>query len=142
MALGGLVCRSGVGPSLTTGRLVTHGLYTSGSPAPPPGSRVRGIVCRSGISPNSTRGLVVTHGLFVNTATPPVVTPAGYRSLWGAWFGGGAAAGTPTPPPPTADRIILGLSMVATGLTTLYALTPDLAKGLVEDDYGNIPDRH
>lgn len=46
-----------------------------------------------------------------------------------------------TPPPPVQNRIILGLSMVISGLTTLYALTPDLAKGLVEDDYGNIPNR-
>lgn len=44
-------------------------------------------------------------------------------------------------PPPTNVRIIVGISMTISGLTELYALTPDLAKGLVEDDYGNIPNR-
>lgn len=140
MALGGLVCRAGVGPSLTVGLFVTHGLYTGGTPASSSGSSVRGIVCRSGISPNSTRGLVVTHGLFVDSGSgPPPTSTAGFRSL-GAYWVGGACAVTTTPPPPSG-RVILGLSMVIAGLTELYGLTPDLAKGLVEDDYGNIPNR-
>lgn len=139
MALGGVVCRGGVGPSLTRGLFVTHGLYPGGS-TPPTGSRVKGIVCRSGISPNSTRGLVVTHGLFVNSGSAPPVTSAGFRSMAAFWIGG--ACNVSSTPPPPSGRIILGLSMVISGLTTLYALTPDLAKGLTEDDYGNIPNRH
>lgn len=38
------------------------------------------------------------------------------------------------PPPPANTRIIIGLTMVASGLTILYAITTNLDKGLVEDE--------
>lgn len=50
----------------------------------------------------------------------------------------GIAFNPPTPPP-TNTRIILGISMVAVGLTVLYGITTQLEKGLVEDDLNLIP---
>lgn len=43
------------------------------------------------------------------------------------------------PVPPSNSRIILGLSMVAVGLTVLYGITTQLDRGLVEDDLNVIP---
>lgn len=58
------------------------------------------------------------------------------------FIGGPAYAGipfSPPTPPPSNTAIILGLTMVAQGLTILSGLTTNLYKGLVEDELNNIP---
>lgn len=49
----------------------------------------------------------------------------------------GTYAGIPASnpvPPPVNTAIIVGLSMLAAGLTILYGITTNLEKGLVEDE--------
>lgn len=70
-----------------------------------------GIVCRGGVGPSVTTGLFVTHGL----------SPGGSN-----------------PPPPVNSAIILGLEMVAQGLTILSGLSTNLYKGLVKDELNKI----
>lgn len=63
---------------------------------------------------------------------------AGQRAM----VGGPAYAGipfSPPNPPPINSAIILGLTMVASGLTVLYGLDTALYKGIVEDDLNILP---
>lgn len=66
MALGGIVCRGGVGPSVTIGLFVTHGLMVGGSTPPPTNTAIikglqmvaTGLTILSGLTTHLDKGLV------------------------------------------------------------------------------------